>query len=69
MYTDRTDRTDKSGLESGANYIVRVFSVTPCLRGEKQLLHGDHDHRRIVLEALLAVLAYGLHQAALDFLG
>ena len=32
-------------------------------------MHGDHDDRGVVLKAFFAVLAYGLHQTALDFFG
>ena len=35
----------------------------------QKLLHGDHDDRSVVLEALFAVSTYGLHQGALNLLG
>ena len=36
---------------------------------DASLLHGDYNNCGIVLKLLFAVLAYGLHETALDFLG
>jgi hypothetical protein len=33
------------------------------------LLHGDYDDGGVVLEMLVAMIADGLHEGALDFFG
>src|SRR4051794_9103977 len=59
-----------TSLVSFVSFRPSRFGCSPCLRvSVVKSLHGDHDHRGVVLEALFAVLAYGLHQAALDFFG